>query len=320
MTIGDGRFGLDSVRIREKGFRDVLPTDICPTLLEEGKKRGIISEYAVVNVESMDMKEGSVDNVFCKEAFHHFPRPIMALYNMLRVARKGVVLSEPNDCESKNVYVSYEPSGNFVYGVSKRELIKMAIAMNYPAVCYYGYSDCYIKGCEFELADEEKSDVFRKMLATIKEMDEKVEKGQAEYGKISIILFKELPSEEITKLKEMGCTYTALPHNPYLEDFVTKQEAYYVYGTGNTAKKVTDYLKEREIEILAYVDSNPNKWGTSYADKTVISPEQMIDAVYSEGKVIIASIYYSEIKNNLLEKGVLENNILIAPLGIPVEV
>lgn len=97
LTVGDGRYGLDSVRIKDRGFKRVMPSDICEALLMEGKKKGIIDEYAVQNAEQMDYKEGEFDYVFCKEAFHHFSRPYIALYEMLRVADKGIILIEPND-------------------------------------------------------------------------------------------------------------------------------------------------------------------------------------------------------------------------------
>jgi hypothetical protein len=39
LTIGDGRLGLDSIRIRNLGFTEVLATDISPHLLEIAKKK-----------------------------------------------------------------------------------------------------------------------------------------------------------------------------------------------------------------------------------------------------------------------------------------
>src|SRR5262245_32541943 len=45
LTVGDGRFGLDSIRIREKGFADVTPTDIADALLKRSKEEGRIEHY-----------------------------------------------------------------------------------------------------------------------------------------------------------------------------------------------------------------------------------------------------------------------------------
>jgi ubiquinone/menaquinone biosynthesis C-methylase UbiE len=97
LTIGDGRWGLDSVQIRKRGFRNILATDIGEALLKAAKDRGIITDYSVQNAEKLSFPDGAFDFVFCKESFHHFPRPYIALYEMLRVARRGVFLHEPND-------------------------------------------------------------------------------------------------------------------------------------------------------------------------------------------------------------------------------
>jgi hypothetical protein len=51
----------------------------------------------VENAERLTFRDETFDYVFCKESFHHFPRPYLALYEMLRVARRAVFLVEPND-------------------------------------------------------------------------------------------------------------------------------------------------------------------------------------------------------------------------------
>ena len=96
LTIGDGQFGREAHYIREKGLK-VLATDISDLLLKEGKAMGYIDDYRKENAESLSFLDNSFDFVLCKGSFHHFPRPMIGLYEMLRVAKKGVVLIEPND-------------------------------------------------------------------------------------------------------------------------------------------------------------------------------------------------------------------------------
>ena len=96
LTVGDGRYGIDAKYILDKGC-EALPTDISDVLLKEAKKLGFIPDYRKENAEFLTFKDSEFDYVFCKESYHHFPRPMIALYEMLRVARKGVVLIEPND-------------------------------------------------------------------------------------------------------------------------------------------------------------------------------------------------------------------------------
>jgi ubiquinone/menaquinone biosynthesis C-methylase UbiE len=97
VTIGDGRGGLDSIRLRKLGFKDVLATDIAENLLKRFKELGKIPDYAIVNAENLPYENKSVDYFFCKESLHHFPQPFKALYEFSRVARKGFILIEPND-------------------------------------------------------------------------------------------------------------------------------------------------------------------------------------------------------------------------------
>jgi SAM-dependent methyltransferase len=50
-----------------------------------------------LNAEDIDLPNESMDFVLCRQAFHHFPRPMIGFYEMWRVARLGVVLIEPAD-------------------------------------------------------------------------------------------------------------------------------------------------------------------------------------------------------------------------------
>ena len=98
LTVGDGRFGLDSVRLKKiEPSIDVLASDISPYLLEKSKEMGHISKFSVENAERLSFEDDVFDYAFCKEAYHHFPRPQIAVHEMLRVSKKGIVFIEPND-------------------------------------------------------------------------------------------------------------------------------------------------------------------------------------------------------------------------------
>lgn len=53
--------------------------------------------YEQQNMENLTLETASFDVVFCKEALHHLARPVLGLYEMLRVCEKAVVLIEPYD-------------------------------------------------------------------------------------------------------------------------------------------------------------------------------------------------------------------------------
>ena len=53
--------------------------------------------YERQNAERLAIDSRSFDLVFCKESLHHLARPVLGLYEMLRVCRQAVVVIEPFD-------------------------------------------------------------------------------------------------------------------------------------------------------------------------------------------------------------------------------
>lgn len=64
------------------------------------KERGFIHHFRALNAAAMALPHGVFDFVLCKESYHPFPRLMLAFYEMLRVARAGVVLIESNNTPS----------------------------------------------------------------------------------------------------------------------------------------------------------------------------------------------------------------------------
>lgn len=237
LTVGDGRYGKDSKYITDKGLK-ALPTDISDILLKESKKLGYIQDYRKENAESLSFSNYQFDYVLCKESYHHFPRPYLALYEMLRVAKKGVVLIEPNDIYinntissvifrymksslkylmgKKNIKHGFEDSGNYVYCMSRREVEKVALGLNYPLVAFKGINDAFLPGVEKERISD--NGILKKninllintanLLCKMKLMD---------YTNLTTIIFKEHPSSElIDALTNDGYDIIYLPKNPYI--------------------------------------------------------------------------------------------------------
>jgi len=242
LTIGDGRLGLDSVRL--KSFEPsitVLPSDISITLLEKAKQIGLIENFIYENAENISAADESFDYCFCKESFHHFPRPYMALYEMLRVARKAVILIEPADDHNKpfpmcliNKIKSlvknitgkeikhpdsyrFETIGNYVYTVSDRDIEKVAAGLHIPIIGFKYFNDYYEEGVETTPAIR-SSKLFKKIKFKIKIMDIICRLGFATYTGIVTVIFKEVPSSELLQsLKKNGFHFTTIPENPYLK-------------------------------------------------------------------------------------------------------
>jgi SAM-dependent methyltransferase len=53
-------------------------------------------EYA--NAERLPFESASFDLVFCKESLHHLARPVLGMYELLRVCRRAAIVIEPWNC------------------------------------------------------------------------------------------------------------------------------------------------------------------------------------------------------------------------------
>jgi ubiquinone/menaquinone biosynthesis C-methylase UbiE len=237
LTVGDGRYGRDARYILDRGS-SALATDISDTLLREAKDRGYIPSYRIENAEALSFHDAEFDYAFCKEAYHHFPRPMVALYEMLRVARKGVLLVEPNDAYiHKGVgdflfrhgkdrvkrllgrevsRGSFEVSGNYVFSISRREIEKVALGLNCRGVAFRGLNNAYYEGVEYEKVAA-KGPLHRKVRLRIAYADLLCWIGLMDYGLLGAAILKDEPSEVLLdRLGTEEWEIVQLPHNPYI--------------------------------------------------------------------------------------------------------
>jgi SAM-dependent methyltransferase len=239
ITLGDGRFGTSATYI-EKHNCKAMATDIDTSFLDYAFKNKLISNYKYANAEQLPFKDNEFDFSFCKQAYHHFPRPIIAVYEMLRVSKKAVVLVEPadwlpspigrkfiqslkrgikNSIGKKNPHHdegSYETVGNYVYTISEREMEKIALGLNLPMVAFKRFQDVYIEGVEDEmyaangpLLKKIKKKLLQNRILNILHLNK--------MNNMTCIIFKEIPDESIlNELKRNNFKIISLPRNPYL--------------------------------------------------------------------------------------------------------
>ena len=172
LTVGDFYYGSDAQYIQSKKHK-VVASDIDDHFLKKGKEIGYIENYSRENVEQLSFEDNSFDFVLCKETLHHLPRPLAGLYEMLRVSRVGILLIEPYDrfinasiFEKMSNWLlrklkgkmhdMYEPSGNYKYPISKREIEKIALGMNLPFIAFNYLNDYYNEAMGIE--DRKKDD------------------------------------------------------------------------------------------------------------------------------------------------------------------
>ena len=237
ITVGDGRYGKEAQYIQAKGLK-VLATDISDVLLKEAKEDGYIKAYSKENSESLSFTDNEFDFAFCKESYHHFPRPMIALYEMLRIVKRGVVLIEPNDSyvtasileiplrnlknfvkmklRKRSMMHEFEESGNYLYRISKREIEKVALGMNFKTVAFKGINDYYVQGIENEKVAEHGK-LLRRVMTLITMQDILSKLRLLQYGLLVAIIFKDKVEQSLkSRLLTHGYEVISLPENPYL--------------------------------------------------------------------------------------------------------
>jgi ubiquinone/menaquinone biosynthesis C-methylase UbiE len=249
LTVGDGRYGTDAHFIISNGGA-AHATDLSDKLLSIGSQSGFIKSFSAENAEQLSFEDNSFDYVLIKEAFHHCPRPWLALYEAFRVCRKAVILIEPSDDNSyisKNPlaamrqlasslfklgmrisgqgvasksYYGFEPVGNFVYCINPVELEKFLLGMHYNFIGTIGLNDVYEGGVEFVRFDNPANEdikIIRRLHRKIKLKNLSCRLGLLGHNILIASLFKEKPGEDLSqRLKTAGWEIKELPRNPFL--------------------------------------------------------------------------------------------------------
>ncbi|MFD1770654.1 class I SAM-dependent methyltransferase [Sphingobacterium suaedae] len=239
LTVGDA-YGHDARYLLDEHVLDVTASDINGDFLAVAQEMGFIEKYAEENAEALSYSDGSIDYVFCKESYHHFPRPYLAMYEMLRVARKGVVVMEPQDPIQKMSFLlflsnvlglfndraiqkvwkkrfSYEPVGNFVYKISEREFEKLAAGLNLPTIAVKRFNpNFWFPGSDQIPAKTDRAE-FRRIAWKKWCRDFLSRYGLFPSQSLSIIVFKQrLESEMQLRLIQNGYRLIEIPVNPYV--------------------------------------------------------------------------------------------------------
>ena len=229
MTVGDGRYGSDAAYLKARGMT-VRATTLTDDKLRQAHDMGHIDAYAAENAERLSCADNSFDFVLCKEAYHHFPRPPVALYEMLRVSRVAVVMIEPVDNPRLfdgvkrlakrllrgDVDQQFEPAGNYIYRPNVRELRKLMLALGGEVLAHRGINDFYhakLVGHPYRVTGW-PTVVTRAGIAV---QDMLCASGLLGYGLACIMVFKACPPPTLRPvLRSAGFDVEVLPRNPYL--------------------------------------------------------------------------------------------------------
>jgi len=231
MTIGDGRYGCDANYLQQHGA-DALATSIATESLQAAQDQGYIRKFKAENAEHISAADAAFDFVLSKESYHHFPRPPVAFYEMLRIARLAVVLIEPIEDQARLLDVAkqlakkilrgdattaFEPCGNYLYRARVREFEKMMTALNGPCLAVKKFNDFYHpKYGGYESRKLNLGYVFTRLGIALQ--DVLCGLRLLNQGLAAIIVFKTPPPPELRRaLRRHGFRIMDLPKNPYAE-------------------------------------------------------------------------------------------------------
>jgi glycosyltransferase involved in cell wall biosynthesis/SAM-dependent methyltransferase len=125
--------GMEAEMVARTGRR-VVALDISPAAVARARERaarfGFHLDLLVGDAENLPFGDGSFDFVFVHDGLHHLSDPYRGVREMLRVARRAVVIAEPADAGLTHVSIrlgisgAYEDAGNFVYRLDPARLIR----------------------------------------------------------------------------------------------------------------------------------------------------------------------------------------------------
>ncbi len=86
------------------------------------------------------------------------------------------------------------------------------------------------------------------------------------------------------------------------------EKKYFIFGTSSGAEEfVSNFTQEDFNKIIGFLDNNEEKIGNTFFDKPICSPKELNK--FDFDKIIIASSFFKEIKQGLLDLGIDENKI-----------
>lgn len=202
LTLGDGKGGKEAVFFKQLGHI-VTASDVATSILEHVKNRGLIDNYLKINAENIELQDESFDFVVTKETLHHLPRPYLAIYEMLRVARQGIVFVEPKIPANIGPQppVEYEESGNFVYRFSAYELTQLARAYGVKEVAY-GYGRMFHQKGSGEITGVQLAELQKRVEADHRSWDQ--EYGREYRSMLICIMLKENASNRFKESLKRG--------------------------------------------------------------------------------------------------------------------
>lgn len=124
-----GGVGGEGTYLANRGFASVTVSDFSPRALEQCRQRDPRLATSLLEAESLAVDDASYDLVLVQDGLHHLPRPTQGFTEMLRVARRAVVVIEPHaGLAARLLGKTWERHGdavNFVFRWDERMLVQI---------------------------------------------------------------------------------------------------------------------------------------------------------------------------------------------------
>ena len=87
--------GSEGLFFLNSGFNDVTVSDFSLNAIEIAKTLNNNLKTLVINAESISLEDNSYDLVVVQDGLHHLTRPALGFTEMLRVAKRAIIVIEP---------------------------------------------------------------------------------------------------------------------------------------------------------------------------------------------------------------------------------
>jgi len=114
-----GGVGGEGIFFLNAGFKDVTSSDFSINAIKIAKTLNSKLKVMVLNAEQIPLEDNSYDIVVVQDGLHHLPRPSLGFTEMLRVAKRAIIVVEPyKGLVGKYIGTEWEEVGasiNYVY-------------------------------------------------------------------------------------------------------------------------------------------------------------------------------------------------------------
>ncbi len=163
--------------------------------------------------ETIAMADNSVDYVYTDQTISQLKHPFIALHEMIRVARRAIIVVTRQDPYIDQPIVSgshiayYDDGGNYVFMISNREMAKFALSLHLPAFAFKGIFDF---GELTENLPENMQGINGYKQKTLA-LEKLCERNEQKYNYLMAVLFKSLPASEELQSFDTQWTVTVNP-------------------------------------------------------------------------------------------------------------